>query len=52
MSDPTGPGEDTPLGDPAPASPPTTPSPEYEPGQTPTEFSQPDRPYDATPSLA
>jgi hypothetical protein len=60
MSDPTGPGEDTPLGDPAPASPPTTPSPEYEPGQTPTEFPQPDlptnpgddRPYDAAPSIA
>ncbi len=44
MSDPTTPIDDPPLGDPAPVAPPTTPSPEYEPGQTPTEFPQPDLP--------
>lgn len=60
MSDPTGPAEDPPLGDPVPVSPPTAPPPEIEPGQTPTEFPQPDlptspgddRPYDASPSIA
>ena len=60
MSDPTVPLDDPPLGDPAPASPPTTPEPEYEPGSTPTELPQPDlptspsddRPYDAAASIA
>jgi hypothetical protein len=60
MSDPTGPVEDPPLGDPEPVSPPTTPAPEHEPGQTPTELPQPDlptspgddRPYGAASSIA
>ncbi len=60
MSDPTVPDLDPPMGDPAPVSPPTTPNPEYEPGETPTELPQPelptspgdDRPYDAAPPIA
>lgn len=60
MSDPTGPTEAPPLGDPMPSAPPTAPEPEYDPGQTPIELPQPDlptspgddRPYDASPSIA